>query len=286
MLKSKIKNLQAKLLMKTTGSHFFETFVKMPFLSFSRWYLYPEFRKQNLLLKLFKENRLLFSIIFIFTIWTITLFSFGRLSNFEKVKTLESKLSKTTSALESTYKIINQKESTIDRLRNQVGSREYLEYIIKRDCHLRYFNNLTKLPDEIFFTIVEEIENYQIPYTIFFRVIDRESGFQFISNTAGSGAFGYCQVMPSTFKYASKRLRLKEHNQINNIKVGAWVLRQAYDKYRREGFDEKSAWYRSLIDYSGGNVDLAADEMQYYKTGLGNSKSIILQIDKTDSIGL
>lgn len=286
MLKTKIKNLQSRLLMKNSGNEIFNTFFRKPFLSFSTWYLYPEFRKGNFLVNFINQNRILFLFVNIFFLWTISLFFFGRLSAFEKVKNLESKLTKTTSALESSYKLINLKEITIDNLRIQTRSREYLQFVIKRDCQLRHYGALTKLPDDVFFTIIDEIEKYKIPYTIFFRLIDRESGFQFISNNQGSGAFGYCQVMPSTFKYASKKLKLKEHNQINNIKVGAWVLKQGFDKYKKEGFDVKSAWYRSLIDYSGGNVDLAAEEMKFYKEGLNKTKSILLDLGKDDGVGL
>lgn len=286
MLKTKIKNLQSRLLMKNSGNEIFNTFIRKPFLSFSTWYLYPEFRKGNFLVNFINQNRILFLFVNIFFLWTISLFFFGRLSAFEKVKNLESKLTETTSALESSYKLINLKEITIDNLRIQTRSREYLQFVIKRDCQLRHYGALTKLPDDVFFTIIDEIEKYKIPYTIFFRLIDRESGFQFISNNQGSGAFGYCQVMPSTFKYASKKLKLKEHNQINNIKAGAWVLKQGFDKYKKEGFDVKSAWYRSLIDYSGGNVDLAAEEMKFYKEGLNKTKSILLDLGKDDGVGL
>ncbi len=272
--------------MKNSGNEIFNTFIRKPFLSFSTWYLYPEFRKGSFLVNFINQNRILFLFVNIFFLWTISLFFFGRLSAFEKVKNLESKLTKTTSALESSYKLINLKEITIDNLRIQTRSREYLQFVIKRDCQLRHYGALTKLPDDVFFTIIDEIEKYKIPYTIFFRLIDRESGFQFISNNQGSGAFGYCQVMPSTFKYASKKLKLKEHNQINNIKTGAWVLKQGFDKYKKEGFDVKSAWYRSLIDYSGGNVDLAAEEMKFYKEGLNKTKSILLDLGKDDGVGL
>jgi hypothetical protein len=45
-------------------------------------------------------------------------------------KNLESKLSKTTSSLQSTYRLLNQKITTIENLRKHTQTRQYLEYII------------------------------------------------------------------------------------------------------------------------------------------------------------
>ena len=150
----------------------------------------------------------------------------------------------------------------------RLGEREFLQQIIKRDCNLRSYGNLQNLPDKIFFTMIEEIERYQIPYTIFFRVVDRESGFRFVPNAKGSGAFGYCQVIPSTFRNISKKLGFKTHNEVNNIKAGAWLLRHNYNIYAKKGYTDEQCWYKALVDYSGGNHKLAREEMQGYKPDL------------------
>jgi soluble lytic murein transglycosylase-like protein len=129
---------------------------------------------------------------------------------------------------------------------------------------LRNPQNLSKLSDKVFYTIIEEIEKHKIPYTIFFRLIDFESGFTFITNVS-SGAFGYCQVMPSTWNIFCKSLKLTVHDEIGNIKMGAHILKLAYDSYKRRGLDEETSWFRALVDYSGGSQDLAKKEMMYYK---------------------
>ena len=258
---------------------FFGKLFKKLFLSFSNWYLFPEFRKGALLPKLLKENILLFLLISISVTWTIGFFYLGRASNFKQVANLENKLSKTTHQLEATYKILGEKETTIDKIRREVGEREYLQYIIKRDCHLRNYDGLTKLSDEVFFTMIDEIETHNVPYTIFFRVIDRESGFTFAINRS-SGATGYCQVLPSTFRVAQREIGVKDHNEINNIRVGVWVLKEGYLRHKRKGLSDEQAWYNSLVDYSGGSHDLAKEEMKYYKKGLNDTSNIVYKFKK------
>lgn len=279
MLKSKIKKIQDRLIMSTKKGFFHDNFIKRPFLSFSSWYLYPEFRNQKLIPKLIKENIFLFLFISISVIWTMSFFYFGRLSNFKQVTQLENKLSKTTHQLEATYKLLGERESTIDRIRREVGERDYLQYIIKRDCHLRNYDGLTKLSDEVFFTMIDEIETQGVPYTIFFRVIDRESGFTFVINKS-SGATGYCQVLPSTFRVAQREIGVKDHNEINNIRAGVWVLKEGYLRHKRKGLSDEQAWYNSLVDYSGGSHDLAKEEMKYYKKGVNDTSNIVHKFKK------
>jgi hypothetical protein len=282
MLKFKLKKLETKLMFDEKNLTLFERIFKNQIKLLIKWYLYPEFRRGNLFIKSIKENRVLLGILALFVIWNITLFNFGKLSNLKHVEKLESELSKTTSTLESTYRLLNHKIATIDNIRKQTQTRQYLEYIIKRDCHLKCPDALSKLPDNVFFTMIEEIEKYQIPYTIFFRVVDLESGFQFVTNTS-SGAYGYCQVMPSTFNYVSKILNLKEHTPVNNIKVGAYVLIDGFKRHKARGLNDKDAWFNSLVNYCGGSHEIAKKEMMYYKEGLLDTKSILIKNpDSTD----
>jgi hypothetical protein len=276
MLKTKIKKLQTNLLMKTNGTKFWNKYIKGSLLLISNWYLYPEFRRNNLLLSLIQLNRLPLLFTTLFIIWTITFFSFGRNSNFNKVKQLQTELSKTNIELESSAKLIHYKQSVIENIRFQVGSREYYEYIIKKDCHLRNPDNLSKLPDEIFFTMIDEIEKNKIPYTIFFRLIDFESGFTYITNPS-SGAYGYCQILPSTFVIGCKHLNLKENSPINNIKIGVWVLKYGFNRWKAKGLSDEESWFNSLVDYSGGSRDLAQKEMMYYKDNLFEAKDTVVK---------
>lgn len=277
MLKTKIEKIRNKLLIKREKSNLIYNYFKKSFLALSEWYLYPELRKKNIILSLFKINRLPLFLTTLFIIWTITLFSFGKISTIKKVRELENQLTQMSSELDSSSRLISYKESIIDRIRTQVGSRQYLEYIIKRDCHLRNPDNLSKLSDEVFFTMIDEIEKNKIPYTVFFRVIDFESGFTYATNST-SGAFGYCQLLPSTFTIGAKHLKLKENSEVNNVKIGAWVLKYGFDRWKAKGLSDKEAWFRSLVDYSGGSHALAEKEMMYFKENLFKAKEELKNI--------
>jgi len=68
---------------------------------------------------------------------------------------------------------------------------------------------------------------------------------------------------------------LEVHDEINNIKMGAYILKIGYDRYKKRGLDDQTSWLRSLVDYSGGSLELAKKEMLYYKEGT------LLSVEKT-----
>lgn len=272
MIKNKIRDYYTKLVMMPTKSNFFEKYIRYQLIDILSWIIYPDFRNKNKFYDLLLRNKFMFLVLTFFILWTTGTFTLGRFLSFldkkEQITELTYKLDRQNDILFYTNQLMNRKDSTISQLREDMGSREYLEYIIKRDCKLKHFNNLHNLSDEIFFTIIDEIEKYQIPYTIFFRVIDHESGFRFISNFQGSGAMGYCQVMPVTFKMVARELGFSVHDEFTNIKTGAYILKKNFDIYRKRGLDVKDAWYNALISYSGGDIELAKSEMKYFRYDL------------------
>jgi hypothetical protein len=272
MIKNKIIKAYNWLLSNTTKHKWFESHFRMQLISLLEWFIYPEFRRKNKFIEVIKQNKLILIIGMLFIFWTTGFFSIGRWLSFtekkEAIYSLEYRLDKANDILYYTNNMLCRKDSTISQLRETMDSRDYLQFIVKRDCNLKNYDNLTKLSDEVFFTMIDEIEKYQIPYTIFFRVVDHESGFKFIPNSQGSGAMGYCQVMPLTFQTVSKRLGFKVHNEVNNIKTGAYVMKNNYDGYKKKGLDNKTAWHKALTDYSGGDSELASSEIKYYKTDL------------------
>lgn len=272
MIKNKLVTLYNWLLTSTFKNQWFNNNVKYEITNIINCIIYPHYRKENLPI-IIKRNRLFFAIFGVFILWTSLTYSLGRYVSYlekkEDIISLEYKLDETNDILYQTNKHLNKKDLTISQLRKTMNSRDYLQFVIKRDCKLISYDNLTKVSDTVFFTMIDEVDKYKIPYTIFFRVIDRESGFKFIYNNRGSGAFGYCQIMPVTYEYFSKRLNFSEHNEITNIKTGAYILKHGYNYYRSKGYSDSLSWYKELVDYSGGNRKLALSEMKYLKTNLG-----------------
>jgi hypothetical protein len=273
MLKRKIENWRKKKLMKSSQNFFEKHFLKI-----SEWIIYPEFRKKFGFLDLLRRGKYLILASLLFLIYNISIifitYSVSHEEKVTQIEKLESKLQIAKDTIQDLERGIEQKEVVLANWIEKTSSRDYLEFVIKRDCHLRNPQNLSKLSDKIFYTIIEEIERYKLPYTVFYRLIDFESGFTFMTNKS-SGAFGYCQVMPSTWNIFSKNLKLEVHDEINNIKMGAYILKIGYDRYKKRGLDDQTSWLRSLVDYSGGSLELAKKEMLYYKEGT------LLSVEKT-----
>lgn len=247
-----------------------QNFIEKQFMKITEWFMYPEFRKKFGFKDLLKRSKYIILAGLLFLIYNISIifitYSVSHNEKVNEIEKLESKLQVAKDTIKGLEEGIQHKEVVLANLIEKTSSRDYLEFVIKRDCHLRNPQNLSKLPNKVFYTIIDEIEKYKIPYTVFFRLIDFESGFTFITNVS-SGAFGYCQVMPSTWNIFCKNLKLTVHDEINNIKMGAYILKIGYDRYKKQGLDDKTAWTRSLVDYSGGSEDLAKKEMLYYKEG-------------------
>ena len=105
--------------------------------------------------------------------------------------------------------------------------------------------------------MASQADEYEIPYSIYFRLIDVESGYKFIPNHGGSGAFGYMQVMPTTFNSYAKKLKLKgAHTKENNVLVGSYMLYKNHNDWMKRGYDEHEAWEYSLAEYNAGEGNL------------------------------
>ena len=56
--------------------------------------------------------------------------------------------------------------------------RSNLQYKIIRESKITYIENLKSIPDSILFLMASEADKYNIPYVIFFRIMEHESKFQ------------------------------------------------------------------------------------------------------------
>jgi hypothetical protein len=238
------------LLLSTFKSKWFEENIKLQIISLLSWFIYPEYREQNSFLSVIKKNKFILIVLSIFFAWTTSFFTFGRLTSGKETIVVEKK----------TY--INNYLKGIDFKEFQ-SKRKATEYAIFTKCKIQNYKNLHKLPDEVFFTMLMEIERNNIPFSIFIRMMDQESSFLFIKNK-NSGANGYCQIMPNTKKIILKKIGSTQHEQIDNIRIAAYHLRSQYEVYKNNGLSEKDSWLNSLIDYNGGDLSLAQGIMKVY----------------------
>jgi hypothetical protein len=129
---------------------------------------------------------------------------------------------------------------------------DYLHKNLLRECHFIHEDNFRNIDPEIFSLMIDECDKYDLPYTIFFSLVDKESGFRFISNSEGSGAIGYMQLMPKTFSKNARRLGLEKHTPENNIKVGAYHLNDLFKRWKRKYKSDEMAWNWTIAQYTVG----------------------------------
>jgi hypothetical protein len=242
------------LSISTFKSKWFEENIKLQIISLLSWIIYKDYRNQTPIFKLISHNRFILTILLIISLWSTTLFTFGRLSNGTDIKIIKRKV------------VINDHLKEID-FENLKSERRFIEYMVFSRYKIDHYHNLQKLPDDVFFTIISEIQNHRIPPSLFFRLLDQESGFTYIRNNK-SGAYGYGQNLPSTCKQILNTIGSTGHDKIDNIRVSAFHLARSYKDYTSKGFNPKESWYHSLLDYNGGSETLARDNMRYFTYSL------------------
>lgn len=242
------KKLYNYLVLKEFKSKFLNDKIKLGIISFFNYFFYPEFRKKYGFFKLVKSNVYIVILIFIiissyFTAYFIQNNKIKKLYDIVNIFIYKSQLQNDT--------ILNLKDSLNTQCRN------YIEHIVIEDTKIGHSEDFKNLPDSIFFTMFYSCVKYRIPYTIFYRIIDHESGFLFVKNYDGSGATGYMQLMPQTFDELSNELKLKGGNTpVNNIIVGGYYLKISHDYWSMKYKSEKEAWMWTLAEYRVGRGGL------------------------------
>jgi hypothetical protein len=138
------------LLTSTFKSGWFEEKIKIQFISLLSWIIYPEYREQNSFLNILRHNKFILSLILIPILLCLTFFTFGRITASEKTVVVVKK------------SFIKQSPNPLDftKLKDE---RRYIEYLAHSKFKVENYSNLQNLPDEVFFTIVSEINTNQIP---------------------------------------------------------------------------------------------------------------------------
>jgi len=244
---------------------FFEKRVRWQLHSFINYILYPEFRGSWNLGKIIYSNR--YSIIFINIAIAIlvSMFYFGKYTNHNRIVELKQEVINRNLVNHELVKTIQYKNSEISRLSIEMKSRRYLEYKVVDESKIEHIDNLRQVPDSIFFLMVEEADKYDIPYVIFFRIMERESKFKFVANTEGSGAFGYMQVVTSTFSKYYGKLNLENgHTQGNNIRVAACLIDNIRKFWASKFKDERKTWEYTLAEYGCGRAPMQDGNGGYF----------------------
>lgn len=240
------------LLSSTFKNKWFEENIKLQIISILSWLLYKDYRKSNSILSILRRSKFLLILISVFIFWSTSLFTFGRLTSNENNNIIVKK-----------HIIrINYFPKGFD-FESFQSERSFIEYIAKTKFKIQYFKNLQKLPDELFFTIISEIENNKIPPSLFLRLLDQESHYLDVTNPH-SGASGIAQLLPDTRRRILSIIGTTNNKQIDDIRCAAYHLKRSYEVYKSKKIDDDKCWLMSLVDYNGGSHSLALHNMKYF----------------------
>ena len=253
------------LLMTYFKNRFFEKRIRWQLHSLISYILYPEFRKSWSLSKIIYSNRYAIILTNILALLLVSAFYLGGYRNYKTITKLKSEAVHRNLVTKSLVSSIIEKNETISNLSVELKSRGYLEYKVVSESKIEHIDNLRLVPDSIFFLMVEEADKYEIPYVIFFRIMEKESKFKFVANSEGSGAMGYMQVMPSTFqKYYNKLDLEKGHTPGNNIRVAAKLIRTIYDFWDGKFKSDETTWEYTLAEYGCGRAPMQNGNGGYF----------------------
>lgn len=212
---------------------------------------YDGFNYDNFIKALHMNRKIVNVIIVIFSCLFIS-YWMGSEKNMNRIEFMQITISKTLGILDVTYKDKNVAEL---KLKNIFSSRCYKEYLIHKESKIIIPATVS---DEDLDIMLESAEEFEIPYFIFFRMLQKESTFKWVKNgeilTSRAGAKGYAQVMPDTFSEYCKKLNIKpEINVKNNLRVGAKLLSDLYVMYNPKGDKTKyDTWKKPLMAYNAG----------------------------------
>ena len=209
--------------------------------------------------RMLKHNTTLASILALLIISNMFSYFGGSNSRDPEVENLTSEMEMVYTALGLNYQALDWKEKDVKDLKNELylikGSRAYLNAIVEKESGVEIPE---RVEDKHLKLMFAQADTNDIPYKVFFRVIQKESSYKWwVSSSAG--AKGYMQVMPKTYKFIAEEINLSDSMTIeSNIKAGSWYLKRMYDKQ----FDKiihKKAYEKLDIDLNR-NINTLSDE--------------------------
>lgn len=121
---------------------------------------------------------------------------------------------------------------------------------------------------ELYDLMKEYSDKYDIPYYILSNLIYNETRYK---NVSRDQYVGLMQVNKNIHQSRANNLGWSDISDPEaNIDTGCNYLRELYDKYIGEGFDETKAWAYAISKYHGESdwSSIAAGDYSYYTTSI------------------
>jgi hypothetical protein len=110
-------------------------------------------------------------------------------------------------------------------------------------------------------SVLIQCETLQLPPELILAVMAKETNHNPVA-VSSKGAMGIMQIMPATWDEYVKKLDLGVSRQaafdpVVNITIGAHIVKDLYDLYKRKTKNEKETWTLTLSAYYSGPSDVA-----------------------------
>jgi len=150
----------------------------------------------------------------------------------------DPEVDKMTQELESIHNELGIKSDLLDNkyhetaeiekeLKKIKSSRVYMLAVVKKEADVDIPDRVNDEHLKLMFT---QADSNNIPYAVFFRVLQKESRFKWWV-TSSAGAHGYMQMMPATYKSVANDIgQPTEMTSESNIICGAFYLRKKYNE--------------------------------------------------------
>lgn len=172
---------------------------------------------------------------------------------------------------------LSKKEEEIERLNQQKIKLENENKLLesfklrKKAIDVSGLDIPEKFEDKHIKKVFEECKKNNIPPRIAFRLIKAESNFN--KNSKSSvGAKGFLQIMPNTYQAYSKKIKIKNHDEMANIEVGIFYLKTLQNFFRKESGSDK--WRLTLLSYNYGIGKVGSNKKHFLGENYKNYKYV------------
>jgi hypothetical protein len=197
---------------------------------------------------------------------TTNLFSYysGKDSKNEEIACLSLELQTLNDQLGIKSDMLDESELNAEDLKAEINriknSRLYMTSIVERDAGVEIPD---RVEDDHLRLMFACADSNDIPYTVFFRVIQKESRYKWWV-VSSAGAQGYMQMMPATYKSVAGKIgQPLEMTPESNIICGSYYLRKKYNEMFNKVIHKK-VYDKLDFDMNTSVQNLSKEEFEVY----------------------
>lgn len=220
-----------------------------------------------------RHNLTLIIIALLLIVSNVFSFYSGHGSRGNEVDALKLELQSINDDLGIKSDLLDSSESNVDELQAELkrirNSRVYMTAIVNKHADVEIPE---RVEDEHLRLMFACADSNDIPYKVFFRVIQKESRYKWWV-VSSAGAQGYMQMMPNTYKSVAGQIgQPLEMTPESNIICGSYYLRKKYNEMFNKVIHKK-VYDKLDFDLSRSVQELSKEEFAVYEQECKKIKS-------------